>query len=145
MFETILLVCEANMCRSPMAQVILADRLPGATVISAGVRARPGRPADEAAVELMNARGYDLRSHSTRSLEFDQVRAARLILTMTLEQRITVERFFPFARGKVYRLGEHGNFDVADPYRASLARYEASLVQIETGIGNWIQGIRKCG
>lgn len=145
MLETILMVCEANMCRSPMAESILADRLPRKTIMSAGLCALPGRRADSATAQLMHERGYDLSTHVTTSLTLAHAKAAHLILTMTLDQRSRIERAYPFTRGKVYRLGEHDDFDVTDPYLQSRAVYEESLAQIEVGIGNWIPGIRKCG
>ncbi|MFM0159742.1 MULTISPECIES: low molecular weight protein-tyrosine-phosphatase [Paraburkholderia] len=145
MLETILVVCEANMCRSPMAEMIMASRLPGKTIMSAGIYARPGRPADRTTTQLMHERGYDLGAHVTTLLTLAHARTAHLILTMTLDQRSRIERAYPFTRGKVYRLGEHDDFDVADPYLQSRAVYEESLAQIEVGIDNWIPGIRKCG
>lgn len=145
MLETILVVCEANMCRSPMAESILANRLPGKTIMSAGMCALPGRLADSAAAELMRERGYDLGDHVTTSFTLAHARAAHLILTMTLDQRSRIERAYPFTRGKVYRLGEHDDFDVTDPYLQPRAVYEESLAQIEAGVDNWIQGIHKCG
>lgn len=145
MFDSILLVCEANLCRSPMAQAILARKLPGTRVSSAGTRAIPGHPADEVAAKLMLEHGYDLGSHLTNLLDLEHMRNARLVLTMTMAQRKAVESTYPFARGRVYRLGEHGGFDVRDPYLWPRAVYEETLAQIELGLGNWIQGIRQCG
>jgi protein-tyrosine phosphatase len=145
MFDSILVVCEANMCRSPMAQAILARRLRDTTIVSAGTRAMPGRMVDVTTSKLMAIHGYDLRGHVASLVDLPKVRAAQLILTMTMEQRTTVERAFPFARGKVYRLGEHDDFDVLDPYRGSVETYETCFTQIEHGVANWIQRIRKCG
>ena len=145
MMETILVVCEANMCRSPMAKVIFEERLPGKSVISAGLSALPGRPVDPATEKLMREKGYELAGHVATLLTLRHARTAHLILTMTADQRSRIERTYPFARGKVYRLGEHDDFDVTDPYRRSRETYLESLEQIEVGIDNWIPGIRKCG
>ena len=145
MLEKILVVCEANLCRSPMAERIFADRLPGKAIGSAGLTARPGRAADTVTAHLMRERGYDLGEHVSAVLTMSHARAAHLILTMTLNQRSRIEHAYPFTRGKVYRLGEHDDFDVTDPYLRSRAVYEESLAQIEIGIANWIPGIRKCG
>jgi protein-tyrosine phosphatase len=144
MIDSILLICEANICRSPMAQAILTKRLPDAAIVSAGTRAMPGRKADAFAMELMAERGLDLSMHSSNPVDLRQIRSAQLVLTMTLAQRKVIEGIFPFARGKVYRLGEHDGFDVSDPYRGPRAVYEEALTKIETGIDNWIQGIRTC-
>lgn len=39
MIKTILVVCIGNICRSPMAQALLRQSLPGVSVISAGIGA----------------------------------------------------------------------------------------------------------
>src|SRR5438552_12362881 len=59
-FTRVLMVCTGNICRSPMAQVLLARTLKehgvGAVVESAGLSAVVGSPADPLAVELMKLR-----------------------------------------------------------------------------------------
>ena len=84
MFDSILVVCEANMCRSPMAQAILARRLRDSTIVSAGTRAMPGRMVDVTTSKLMAIHGYDLRGHVASLVDLPKVRAAQLILTMTM-------------------------------------------------------------
>ena len=62
----LLVVCTANRCRSPMAEVIAADLLaqPGvdAAVASCGAM-EAGRAASPGAVRAMAARGLDLSTH----------------------------------------------------------------------------------
>lgn len=44
MIESILIVCEGNLCRSPMAAALFAAALPGRAVTSAGLNALVGLP-----------------------------------------------------------------------------------------------------
>ena len=44
--NSILVICEGNICRSPMAQGLLAAALPNAQVHSAGLGALVGMPAE---------------------------------------------------------------------------------------------------
>lgn len=141
--KSILVVCEANICRSPMAEGLLASALPQTTVGSAGLNASSGMPADESAVRLMRVRGLDITSHRARQITRELCRQAELVLVMSDEQRRRVRDDFPFAGGRVFRIGEFGKFDVPDPYGQPEAVFLASFRLIEQGVGEWLQRIRK--
>src|SRR2546423_15146280 len=121
MFDRVLMVCTGNICRSPMAEVLLAQALKrrGVDVVveSAGLGALVGRGADPLALQLMKARGLDLGSHRARQLTREIIRSFPLILVMEKEQQRGVEQLDPSARGRVHRIGRVGDFDVPDPYR----------------------------
>lgn len=167
MSASVLMVCEGNICRSPMAAALLTKALSGdggggvgvgvgigvdhplaapaccsrLTVHSAGTRARHGCRSDDLATALMAERGVDLRAHSSRALSAAQVSDAQLILTMTRAQRTLIEARYPSARGKVYRLGEHDRLDVVDPYRRGRFIFELAVAQIEQGVSRWLSAI----
>jgi len=137
-FSRILTVCVGNICRSPMAEVLLAERLrargAGAVVESAGIAALVGRPADSIAQALVAERGLDLSRHRARQLTPELIRAFELVLVMEAEQQRAVESILPSARGRVHRIGRWGGFDVPDPYRRDRAAFERALTLIERGI-----------
>jgi protein-tyrosine phosphatase len=135
--SSVLMVCTANVCRSPVAQVLLASRMPDVAVASAGLYASSGRGADALAVQLMSTRGLDLTTHAAMPLTDPHVRGAQLILTMTREQRDALIDAWPHAQGKVYRLGDAGGFDVVDPYRRDPFIFELAIAQIEQGLTDW--------
>jgi protein-tyrosine phosphatase len=141
--RNILVICEGNICRSPMAQALLAEQLPGALVISAGCAALAGRPADPVAVELMAARGIDIGRHIAVNMNMEHVRLADLVLTMSRSQVRVIEARYPFARGKVYCIGQHLGIDVMDPYRRGRQAFVASLEQIELCIRTWFDELKK--
>lgn len=134
----VLMVCEGNVCRSPVAAALLTNASPRVYAISAGTHALVGRGAAPLAVELMAARGIDLRPHVSTVLTEELVRRAQLILTMTKAQRRLVESAFPFARGRAYRIGEHEKLDVVDPYKRGRFTFETAMAQIEQGIADWL-------
>ncbi|MFM0155330.1 low molecular weight protein-tyrosine-phosphatase [Paraburkholderia sediminicola] len=143
MIKNILVVCEGNICRSPMAQGLLASHLPKVRVMSAGLAALAGRPADPIAVQLMEAKGVDISGHIAAALSLEHVRLAQLILAMTQAQRKSIELMYPFTKGKVYRMAEHEAIDVVDPYRKGMAVFQASLDQIESGLARWLHSIAR--
>jgi protein-tyrosine phosphatase len=141
MISEILIVCEGNICRSPMAQGLLANALPGVDVRSAGLNALVGQRADPVACDLMAARGIDIGAHVGRQLELDHVRSAQIVFAMTRAQCRCIEIAHPFAIGKVYRLGHKEQIDVVDPYRLGRDAFEACLTQIECGLEHWLEMI----
>jgi protein-tyrosine phosphatase len=134
---SVLMVCEGNICRSPLAAALLARELPHLDVGSAGTHALVGAPADAAVAELAREHGIALDAHVATQVVAPLVRTADLILTMTRPQREWVETAFPSTRGKVFRLcDEHGS-DVTDPYRRHRAVFDLAFAQIREGVSQW--------
>ena len=102
----VLVVCTANVCRSPLAAAILRRRwdaagLP-AEVSSAGVRAMTGAPVCVMSQEVLGAP----LAGAAREITPDLVREADLVLTMEREQRSSVVRLLPGSQARVFTLRE---------------------------------------
>jgi protein-tyrosine phosphatase len=141
--KSILVVCEGNICRSPMAEGLLGAALPGMELHSAGLNAVLGAPADDTAVELMSQRGIDITAHRARQITRQMCLDADLVIVMEREQRQRLENTYPEACGRVFRLGEYMDSDVPDPYRKPISAFRTALSIIEDGLGQWVQRIRR--
>ena len=139
----VLVLCEGNICRSPMAQGLLAAALPNAQVHSAGLGALVGMPADETAVRLMNDRGIDISAHRAQQVSRSLCTQADLVLVMDTEQRQRLEGMYPQARGRVFRLGEHLKRDIPDPYRQPEMAFRDALLLIDHGAREWLRRIQQ--
>ncbi len=129
-----------------MAEALLREELAKTgeeyDVQSAGLGALVGHPADETAQKLMRRIGIDISGHRARQLDSDLVHWADLILVMETSQKKTLESGEPSARGRVYRLGEWGDFDVPDPYKRPEEAFEQALTLISQGVSEWIPKLR---
>lgn len=144
MFKNILVVCIGNICRSPMAEGLLKQALArsGKTdcfVNSAGLNALIGHKADPKTCLLMAKKGIDLSSHRACQINTEMIRRADLILVMETLQKSAIEENEPSTKGKVFRLGEWGKFDIPDPYQKELSVFEETLTLIEQGVAQWIK------
>jgi protein-tyrosine phosphatase len=141
--KSILVVCIGNICRSPMAHILLANALPQLTVTSAGTGALIGHPADPIACELMAARGLDLSQHRARQITQSMCAPVDLILTMDEGQRRHIENNYPLTRGKVFRLAETAKLNIPDPYKMGQGAFEHALQLIDAGVETWAERIRR--
>lgn len=96
----ILTVCTGNICRSPLAELLLATRLDdlGAQVASAGVRGLPAAPMTPEAIDLAVHYGVaeaDADAHRSRYLLEPMLVAPDLILAMTRDHRRAIAELAP--------------------------------------------------
>ncbi|MEJ7930614.1 low molecular weight protein-tyrosine-phosphatase [Ramlibacter sp. AN1015] len=139
--KSILVVCEGNICRSPMGQALLAQALPVAHVQSAGLGALVGYPADSTAMQLMAARGLDISAHRAQQITRALCLQSDLVLVMDTDQRQRVEALYPQVRGRVFRLAEPLKQDIPDPFRQSELAFREALALIDAGTTGWLRRI----
>lgn len=105
---TILTICTANICRSPMMEILLRGRLDPQRfeIASAGVRGWDAAPIDSMVVLELARLGHGADEHSARVLEIHHVEQADLILTAAREHRAAVLAMSPQALRKTFTLRE---------------------------------------
>lgn len=105
----LLVVCEGNICRSPLAAVLLeslAVDVPDISVSSAGLRAVVGSGMDRQAAEEAARFSLDSSSHVARRLTESMIQESAVILTMSVEQRTRVVQLAPLAMRRTFTLKE---------------------------------------
>jgi protein-tyrosine phosphatase len=109
----VLVVCTANMCRSPLAASVIAaafaDAVPGSLpgdellVESAGITVEPGAPWCEQSAGFA---GVDpaANGHVASPLDVQQLRASDVIVTLDRSQRAFAARMLPQCRARLFTL-----------------------------------------
>lgn len=142
-----MVLCTGNICRSPMAEALLRQRLPSRyKVESAGIGALVGHPADPLACELMAEHGLDISAHRARQVDVKMLRDVDLILVMDQTHRTWAGREYPQLFGRIHKLLKWiGGADVEDPYRQPRAAFEQAYAAIDRGVDSWVAKIVKVG
>ncbi|MCG6886603.1 MAG: protein tyrosine phosphatase [Proteobacteria bacterium] len=144
MFNSILVVCIGNICRSPTGERLLQHYLPDKRICSAGVSALVGHPMDELAAEVACEHGLDPRGHVARQLTPEMCRENDLILVMSQSNLEQICRISPESRGRVMLYGKwQGNTEIPDPYMRERAVYEQVYSLLETNTQAWVEALQQ--
>lgn len=149
--KSVLVVCSANMCRSPMAEGVLKSRLKDAgfehiRVGSAGTLNFSGEPAMKESVEACAGIGIDISEHRSRRFTSKRAVEAGIILVMDRSHIEHVRFNFPYAETKTALVGEfhpsQPGMEIDDPVGMPLPYYENTLEEIERcldGFVKWLE------
>lgn len=108
---TVLVVCTANICRSPLAERMLQegfdDIAPGQFLVSsAGTHGLTGRGVEPRISEIAAGLGQSMSHFTARALTPELIHEADLILTMTREHRSYVVQMVPAALKRTFTIRE---------------------------------------
>lgn len=138
--NSLLCVCTGNICRSPLAERLLAHALPGVTVGSAGIGALEGHEMAEPAAAIAEREGLTPVAHSAQQITRDILREFELVLVMEVTQKEWIEHNFPEARGRVFMFSHwQGGDDIQDPFRLSDDVFERVYAQLASCTADWRQ------
>jgi protein-tyrosine-phosphatase len=137
---SVLFICAANICRSPMAAALFRERLKEARldwqewrVASAGTWAVDGQMASMRSQMVMAQKGLDISQHRSRMVTSEMLQEYDLILTMEEGQKEALQTEFPSIAGRVFLLSEMMGIrePVEDPFGGSLQDYQEAAIRID--------------
>jgi protein-tyrosine phosphatase len=160
----VMTVCTGNICRSPMAEVVLRARFGSAglgdlvVVDSAGIsNEEHGNPIDPRAWTALAARGYDVPRRAARQVRATDLPARDLVLVMTSAHaralrrlardadatgRVVMYRAFDPAAPRVPEGGPEHLLDVDDPWYGGPDQFESCLDEIEAAADGIVAHVR---
>lgn len=152
----VLLVCQANVCRSPSAVALFEHRVASTTLAgslafgSAGVRPEPAAGWCRAARSYVRRRGCQPSpDHLPRRVDVDLIESADLVLAMSRRERAAIVRLVPTASPRTFTLVEAAalagavvdqlrRLDSAETTESSLVISEPPHASTTTGRLQWL-------
>ena len=142
MFNSILVVCAGNICRSPTGEYLLKDKLADIDikVSSAGLTALVGKGAEATATSIALTNNIDMSGHKGRQLSSGLSADNDLILVMEERHLSDLLGQYPQARGKTFLLGKWiDDTEIPDPYRQSHEAFEHVYNLINKACSAWVK------
>ncbi|MDD1782385.1 low molecular weight phosphotyrosine protein phosphatase [Enterovibrio sp. ZSDZ35] len=144
MFDRILVVCTANICRSPVAEVLLKEILPNHTVESAGTMVSASKLTNASAhhysLQVCAEHGFDLSCHAARQLSPELCAQFDLILVMSHDHIEEVAQLSPGSRSKTMLLGQWiGQGDIDDPVHQPKEAFDSLFRTLVRATDAWVQ------
>lgn len=136
---SVLFVCTANICRSPIAMGMLRQMLSEKKiqgdwqVDSAGTWGLEGDPAAVGSLAVMNSMGINISDHRARRVDSGLLNSYDLILTMERGHKEALCMEFPEFSSRIYMLSEMAGekSDIEDPYGGPYSGYEQAAEDIQ--------------
>ncbi|MCX6940447.1 MAG: low molecular weight protein arginine phosphatase [Verrucomicrobia bacterium] len=149
----IIVVCTANICRSPMAAALLQHALAAQPeplrsfkIISAGVAARAGDSVSANSVLALKKVGLDISKHTSRPLTQKMIDEASLILGMTESHRAMIQLQAEPPPKNLFLFREfmppRGDKQIGDPFGGSLKLYESTRDEMVEAIPSLVEFIK---
>jgi protein-tyrosine phosphatase len=149
-------VCMGNICRSPIAEVVMRAKLDAAgladrvLVDSAGTGDwHAGGPADRRTIETLRDHGYDDGGHVARQFQVEWFEEIDLVVAMDGKNLQSLRWLAPDGRAdKIVRLrsfdpaSRGGDLDVPDPYYGGSDHFEEVLAMVEAACDGLIDHVR---
>ena len=133
----ILIVCTANICRSPVVHALAADRLsqngyPEWQVASAGTWAEHGELASGYSIEVLADQGYDISGHRSQPIDAELLAWADLVLCLATGHAEALRAEFPTEAYKIFLLTAMSGrpYSVHDPYGEPRPAYERMVKEV---------------
>lgn len=137
----ILIICTANICRSPLVEAMLRRDLHEDqgrahwTVSSAGTWALRERTPARYSIKLAKRIDLDISEHIAKMVTGEMLEKSDLVLVMTKGHKESLQVEFPNQRHKIFLMTEMvgKGYDVVDPYGGKPPGYEDMFVEV-TGL-----------
>ncbi|EMN4675826.1 arsenate reductase/protein-tyrosine-phosphatase family protein [Klebsiella variicola] len=137
-FDNILVICTGNICRSPLGERLLRNKLPAKVINSAGTSAMVDHPADRSAIKVAEDNGISLEGHKGKQLTREMIRRHELILVMEQYHIEHITKLYPESRGKILLYGHWINQkEIPDPYRKSEEAFISVFKMLELAAEKW--------
>jgi protein-tyrosine phosphatase len=147
--SAVLFVCFGNICRSPFAARLMADRRPAISCRSAGVRTTQTGLSPENACLAAASFGIALDDHRPTLLTRELIAVADLVVVMEAAHLSLLRTAYPEAASRVVLLslfdphaaGAYERLNIEDPFSQPLSAFEHCYRRIDRALDRLLSAI----
>ncbi len=145
--RTIVFVCLGNICRSPFAGVLTAQRLAesghrGITSVSAGLRTTQAKRSPVEACEAASRYGVDLKAHEPQLLTPQMIERAEMVVVMEHAQFTQLRARYPMFRDRIFLMslwddeaaGAYARYNITDPFGQPIDDFDACYARFSRAV-----------
>ncbi|MBR9842179.1 MAG: low molecular weight phosphotyrosine protein phosphatase [Rhodobacteraceae bacterium] len=144
--NSVLVVCIGNVCRSPVGERVLQDKLGTFRVESAGLGALVDHPVDETAATIASRHGVSVEGHKARQFVPELGEKADLILVMEPEHKQKIAESSPHLSGKIMLFDHWTKREgIPDPFRRSEEFHQLVFEMIDAAAEGWARKLAPNG
>ncbi|MFC2053777.1 hypothetical protein ACFLV7_05685 [Chloroflexota bacterium] len=135
--NSVLFICSANICRSPMAMGLLRSMVENSSdlwkIESAGVWDMGGQQVAANTQLVLQKRGIDLNDYLSRTVTGTMLSGFNLVLVMEDNHKEVLKLAFPEYTDRIFMLSEMVGelYDIVDPIGRPLADFEETVLEME--------------
>jgi protein-tyrosine-phosphatase len=135
--NSVLFICSANICRSPLAMGLLCLMVKDISdqwkIESAGVWDMGEQQVASNTQLVLKERGIELNNHTSRTVTGTMLSEFNLVLVMEDIHKEVLKLAFPEYTDRIFMLSEMVGeiFDIVDPIGGALADFEETALEME--------------
>lgn len=145
MFQSVLVLCIGNICRSPVAEGILKKYAEqyhlNLSISSAGVHAMLDQGAQPHSISVADEHNIDITSHQAKQVTIEMMHEHELILVADDTVRKIASQQYPFATGKIKRIGHFRHEDIQDPYLKAKSYFDIMYQHLDLCLQDWLRKV----
>ena len=139
----ILFICTGNICRSPMAEYLLRQKLkqtfsPPVTIESAGIMGLDAQPVPDEILQLMRERDIDISAHRSKQVTDAMLKDADLVFALAMNHYQDLKTRRALGADVLHLLANFPSSaapqpdqSIIDPFGGTITLYQTILNQID--------------
>jgi len=138
LIKSINIVCFANYCRSPVAEVLMSDKFEGLNITSSGIQPLIKSTMSKRSLKFLLKNGYDHKVHIPKKVNSEIIKNFDITLAMDVEVLMYLNDQFPNQKSRIKLFNyQQPSYSIPDPYQFNEKDYFDVMKKIKFVVDNF--------